>query len=196
MPASQMVLIALLAQAAAHPVYGPTAPPKPQSKVVAAAPAAGDNCDRRPKSDREIVVCAPRSEGYRLNPDVIEAKREAKNQGNPPKSRETYKDANACASVGPFGCTGTPAINLIAVGLVAAQMARRAMTGGNVGEMFVTRPQKTEYELYTEARTRREAEEKAAAAAQLAQAARAEAAKAAPKTASTPPRPSATAAAP
>ncbi len=137
MPASQIALIALLAEAAAHPVYGPTAPPKPQPKVVAAAPAAGDNCDRRPKSDREIVVCAPRSEGYRLNPDVIEAKREAKNQGNPPKSRETYKDANACASVGPFGCTGTPAINLIAVGLVAAQMARRALTGGNVGEMFV-----------------------------------------------------------
>ena len=195
MPASQIALMVLLAEAAAHPVYGPPAPPKPQPKVVAAAPAA-DNCDRRPKNDREIVVCAPRSDGYRLDPDVIEAKKAAKNGGNPTNPRPNYKDANACASVGPFGCTGTPAINLIAVGLVAAQMARRAMTGGNVGEMFITRPQKTEYELYTEAKHRREAEEKAAAAAQLAQAARAELAKTAPKTNSTAAQPSATAAAP
>jgi hypothetical protein len=184
MPASQIALMVLLAEAAAHPVYGPPAPPKPQPKVVAAAPAA-DNCDRRPKNDREIVVCAPRSDGYRLDPDVVEAKKAAKNGGNPTNPRPNYKDANACASVGPFGCTGTPAINLIAVGLVAAQMARRAMTGGNVGEMFVTRPQKTEYELYTEAKHRREAEEKAAAAAQLAAAARAQAAKSAPSASAT-----------
>ncbi len=187
MPASQIALIALLAEAAAaHPVYGPAAPAKPQPKVAA---SSADSCDRRPRNDREIVVCAPRSEGYRLNPDVIEAKRGARNQGNPPKSPETYRDANACASVGPFGCTGTPAINLIAAGMVLAQMARRAATGGNVGEMFITRPQKTEYELYAEAKQRRESKEKAQAAAALAQAARAEAAKASPK-------PSATSAAP
>lgn len=188
MPASQIVLIALLAEAATHPVYGPTAPPKPAPpKVVTAAPNSCD--DRRPKNDREIVVCAPRTDGYRLNPDVMEAKREAKGQGNPPKSPETYRDANACASVGPFGCTGTPAINLIAVGLVAAEMARRAATGGNVGEMFITRPQKSEYELYIDAKKRREAKERAAAAAQIAAAARAQAAKTAAS-------PSATAAAP
>lgn len=175
---SSLALFALLAEAAAHPVYGPAAPAKPQPKIAATAPAAESCADQRPRNDREIVVCAPRSDGYRLNPDVLEAKREAKNGGNRTNPPPSYRDTTACGSVGPFGCTGTPAINLIAVGMVLATMARRAATGGNVGAMFVT-PQKSEYELYVEAKARREAKEKAAAAAQLAQAARAQAPKAA-----------------
>jgi hypothetical protein len=187
---SSLALIALLAEAAAQPVYGPAAPAKPQPKVAAAALAADRCAEQRPRNDREIVVCAPRPDGYRLNPDVLEAKREAKSGGNRTNPPPSYRDTTACASVGPFGCTGTPTINLLAVGMVLATMARRAATGGNVGEMFVT-PQKSEYDLYVEARARREAKEKAAAAAQLAEVARAQAAA---KLAAAPP--SATTAAP
>lgn len=68
-------------------------------------------------------------------------------------------------------------------------MAHRAATGGNVGQMFVTDPQKTEFDLYKEARAEREAKERADAAAKIAAAARAQAAASAAK-------PSATAAAP
>jgi hypothetical protein len=191
---SSLALIALLAEAAAHPVYGPQVPPKPQPKVAAAPPAADRCADQRPRNDREIVVCAPRSDGYRLNPDVIEAKREAKNGGNRTNPPPSYKDTTACGAVGPFGCTGTPAINLIAVGMVLATMARRAATGGNVGAMFVT-PQKSEYDLYVEAKARREAKERAAAAAQIAEAARARAAKPVAKPVAAAP-PNATTAAP
>ncbi|MEO7751286.1 MAG: hypothetical protein ABIS09_08195 [Sphingomicrobium sp.] len=186
-----LFLIALLAQAAApptagtgesatsthgQPLYGPklaAKPAKPQYKA-----SSEDGCAKqRPSSEREIVVCAPRTDGYRLNPDILEAKRELKGQANRPNPSPDYK-GNGCSAVGPFGCTGTPAVNLIAAAIVLATMAKTAATGGNVGKMFVTDPQKTEYQLYLEAKKRRESAEKAAAAAQLASAARAAAAKA------------------
>ncbi|MES2119588.1 MAG: hypothetical protein V4513_03305 [Pseudomonadota bacterium] len=171
-----MALLALIALAAPAATYGPVAPAPPKPKVTASSAAAQDACrNQRPKNDREIVVCAPRTEGYRINPDIMEAKREARAQSVRPRSPESYKDTTACQSVGPWGCTGTPSINLIAVGMVLATMARRAATGGNVGQMFVTDPQKTEYQLYLEAKARREAREKTEAAAALAKAARAKA---------------------
>lgn len=168
-----MAPFALIALAAPVATYGPVVPAPPKPKVAATTTAARDPClDQRPKNDREIVVCAPRSDGYRLNPDVMEAKREARAQSVRPRPPESYR-SNDCASVGPFGCTGTPAINLIAAGIALATMARRAATGGNVGQMFVTDPQKSEYQLYLEAKARREAKEKAEAAAALAKAAQA-----------------------
>lgn len=168
-----MAPLALIALAAPVAIYGPVVPAPPKPKVASTTAAARDPClDQRPKNDREIVVCAPRSDGYRLNPDIMEAKREAQAQSVRPRPPESYK-ANDCASVGPFGCTGTPAINLIAAGIALATMARRAATGGNVGQMFVTNPQKSEYQLYLEAKARREAKEKAEAAAKLAKAAQA-----------------------
>jgi hypothetical protein len=171
-----MAPLALIALAAPVATYGPVAPAPPKPKVTASAAAAQDAClNQRPRNDREIVVCAPRADGYRLNPDLMEAKREARAQNIRPRPPETYKDTTACQSVGPWGCTGTPSINLIAAGMVLATMARRAATGGNVGQMFVTNPQKSEYQLYLEAKARREAREKAEAAAALAKAAQAKA---------------------
>jgi hypothetical protein len=163
MTARFIASIALLAWAgaAAASTYGPVAPVplKPQVKTA----IAKDKCaDQRPRNDREIVVCAPRPEGFRLNPDVVEARREARSGGpvNPPPN---YKE-NSCAVVGPWSCTGG-GINLIAAGIALATMARRAATGGNVGQMFVTNPQPTEYELYQAAKKRREAREATTAAA-------------------------------
>lgn len=182
MPAGPLALIALFGQlAASQPVYGPSAPdaPKPVVKVPSPTP---DNCERQQKAtnDHEIVVCAPRSDGYRINKDIMQAKKDFKAQQNRPNPPPNYAQ-NSCATVGPMGCMGqgTAAIDLISAGLVLATMARRAMTGGNVGQMFITNPQKSEYEFYTEAKQRREAEEKAAAAKQIAEAARAKAAAAA-----------------
>ena len=74
---------------------------------------------------------------------------------------------NSCA-VGPAGCQYA-GINLLGAALTAAQMAERAAKGQEIGSMFQTDPHPTEYQLYVEAKKRREAKE-AAAAAKAAQA--------------------------
>ena len=185
MPAGAIVFLAMMSPTAT--AYGPelpVAPPKPKFESN-----VRDSCaDQKPKNDNEIVVCAPRADGYRINPDIMKAKRAVTAQRIGQKPREDYKNGTACQSVGPFGCTGTPTINLIQAAAVVATMAKRAATGGNVGQMFVTNPQKSEYELYKEAKAEREASEKAAAAAAVRNAARAAQAKAqsAPSAAGTP----------
>ena len=158
--------IAMLAQVAgAAPNHGPVvqAPPSPPAETVVAAETAPERCAAPPPTMEpgEIFVCAPRPQGYRLNPDVMEAKRQLRS--GRPKRPERMRDTS-CASVGPFGCTPGTGIDLIGGAIVAATMAARAARGENVGRMFVTDPQPTEYELYVEAKRIREAKEAEAAA--------------------------------
>ena len=165
MPAGLLVAIALLAEAApANP-----APPKPpQTELQTKAP---DRCPTLPATAQpgEIVVCGKRPEGYRLDPDVMEAKREMRGGGRP-KRPDRMKDTS-CAVVGPAGCIGAnPGINLIGAALTAAEMAARLSKGQEIGSMFVTDPQPTEYQLYVEAKRAREAKEAEAAAVKAAKA--------------------------
>jgi hypothetical protein len=139
-----------LALAAEAPATVPQAAPPPQ--------AADDSCSpRRPTSDREVVICAEKPQGYRIDPDILEAKRQARNHTRP-KPPNKMADTS-CTVVGPAPCMGAPMINLIGAALTAMTMAEKAMRGENVGRMFITDPQPTEYELYKEAKARREAEE-------------------------------------
>ncbi|MEO6225320.1 MAG: hypothetical protein ABIO80_05665 [Sphingomicrobium sp.] len=175
MPAGAIALLALLAQSAvaaapAPPAtagYGPDAPKvadKPPA-VAAAGVATKDGCtNQRARNDREIVVCAARPQGYRLNPDVLEAKREMRSGGGP-RPPESYK-YNACSVVGPMGCMGQgmAGINLVGAALVLGQMAARVAQGKEIGSMFVTDPHPTEYQLYQAAKKRREAREAQAVA--------------------------------
>lgn len=164
MPAGLSVALALLAEAAA---YGPAAPPP----KVAPTPAA-DACatPSASASQREIVICAQRPNGYRLDPDVMEARREAKNAlAGRPRRPETMKD-NPCATVGPMGCRGGAGFNIAAAAIAAATIAQRLAKGEDIGSIFVTDPSPSEYQLYVEAKHRREAREaeaKAAAKAKL-----------------------------
>ena len=148
--------IALLfaAQAAADASYGPAAPPAPKPKATEAASA----CAAPPvdMDKGEIFVCAPRPEGYRIDPDVLKASKQARNRTKP-KRPERLVDTS-CATVGPHGCMST-GIDLLNAAFVAAQMAQKAISGGNVGQMFVTDPQLSEYELYQLAKAEREAKE-------------------------------------
>ena len=99
----------------------------------------------------------------------MEAKREMRSGGRP-KRPDRLKDTS-CETVGPAGCIGAGAgINLIGAALTAAEMAARLSRGQEIGSMFVTDPQPTEYQLYQEAKQRREAKEAAAAAAAKAKA--------------------------
>jgi len=167
--------LALLAQSAAsaaatQPVQPPSAPAK--------AATAGDACSpAQAKPDtRTIVICAQRPNGYRLNPDVGQAKREAHSGGRPPSPYEQPRPD--CASVGPFPCVSA-GIPLFAAAVTAAEMAKRLAEGKEIGSMFKTDPHPSEYQLYLEAKARREAAEAEKAAAAKAKAEAAAKAKAA-----------------
>ena len=133
-------------------------PPQPESK---AAPAPDPVCESR-EQQGQIVICAPRPQGYRLNPDVMEAKRAIRRGGLKPPEYRT-KD-NSCATVGPMGCFNA-GINLLAAAATAAEMAKRLAEGKEVGSLFVTDPHPDEYQLYQMAKAMREAREAEAATA-------------------------------
>jgi hypothetical protein len=159
------VAILLLAEAAGD--YGPAASPAPAQP---AASAGERDCMAQNKDPnaQAIVICAPKPQGYRLPPDVAEARR-LKKRGEtvrPKNPHETFAD-HSCATVGPMGCRGTPTINMIAVAAVAAQIGARLAKGQEVGTMFETTPASSEYQLYLEAKKRREEKEAAAAAAKV-----------------------------
>ena len=75
----------LLAQAAAQ-----TSQRSESATTPIAAPASGpaDRCPAPSLDNKTIVVCSDRPQGYRLNPDVIEARREVKSGGRPPGRAE------------------------------------------------------------------------------------------------------------
>ena len=157
-------------EAADYSVYGPGLPPKPKPKVRAAAADACKPIDPKDVNDetREIVVCAPKQEGYRIDPDVMKAQRIKKSNGKK-RGPERLVD-NSCASVGPMGCRGGAGINVVAAAVTAATMLKRAVNGENVGEMFITDPQPDEYQIYLQAKREREAKEAEEAAAAKAKA--------------------------
>ena len=119
-------------------------------------------------NSRQIVICAVKPEGYRVNPDVLEAKRELHNGGRP-KPPEDFKQNN-CATIGPMGCRGSY-FNVMAAAVAAAEMVDRLSKGEEVGSLLVTDPHPSEYQLYLEAKKRRE-EKEAEARAEAAAAAR------------------------
>ncbi len=174
MLAGLFVAIAMLAQVAgAAPANPrPPEPPKPptqaadaEAKATDAEAKAADRCPVLPANAQpgEIVVCAKRPEGYRLDPDVIEAKR-AMRSGGRPKRPDRMRDTS-CAVVGAAGCIGAnPGINLLGAALTAADMAARLARGEEIGSLFVTDPQRSEYQLYLEAKREREAKEAEVAA--------------------------------
>ena len=164
MPADLPVVIAMLVQAASG---APAAVPPPQPSH--GAQAVNEACPSEPPkaNQRDIVICAPRPQGYRLNPDVMEARREVRSGGRPTRPGGTVDDS---CRVGPRPCVGA-GINLVAAAITAATMAERAVKGENVGEMFVTDPHPSEYQLYLMAKARREQREAEAAAKAKAKAA-------------------------
>jgi hypothetical protein len=151
------VALIFLAQAATAPDQAEAKPP---------VQTTADPCSpRTPEANaREIVICAERPNGYRIDPDVLAARR-AKKQAlaGRPKPPNKMKDTS-CTVVGPAPCMDQPMINLIGAALTAAEMAARLSRGQEIGSMFVTDPQPNEYQLYQQAKAEREAEEASKAA--------------------------------
>lgn len=167
------VALALLAEGVA---YGPAPPPAPKPPAKA-APRESCEAQQANASTREIVICAQRSSGYRLNPDVMEAKREARQALAGRLKTPAEKASVDNSSVGPMAGYGARSIDLLAMAIGAATMAKRLAEGKEIGSMFVTRPQPDEYHRYLEAKQRREAREAAERAAAIVAAAKAEQAK-------------------
>lgn len=139
--------------------------PAPTSASMAAADLRACNAVNNDPNARQIVVCAPKPQGYRIDPDVLAARRMKKNgdPGRPRNPHETFVD-HSCATVGPMGCRGGPVIDIATAAVTAATMVGKAVKGENVGKMWVTDPQRNEYQLYLEAKKAREAKEKEQAA--------------------------------
>ena len=138
-----------------------------QAEAPGGAPGKAECSPKVPDlNSREIIVCAPKPEGYRIDPDVMAAKK-AKRQAlaGRPKPPENFKD-HSCKVVGPAPCMDAPGINLLAAAATAAEMAKRLSTGQEIGSMFVTDPQTTEYQYYKQAKKEREAKEAAKKAAE------------------------------
>jgi hypothetical protein len=175
MPFGLSVVLALAAQAAASfPQASPAPEPAP---TVSKRPASGADDACAPAhpdaSTREIVICAQRPQGYRLNPDVMEARREMRSGGRPRPPESRTRD-NSCATVGPAGCIAAAAgINLLGAAATLGTMATRLSKGEEIGSMFRTTPEPTEYQLYLWAKQRREAREAEKATAAKAKAAQA-----------------------
>lgn len=149
------VALVILAQAAQQP-------PATNPPATAGSTAKPGDCSDRTISSSDsdgttILICAQRPEGYRLNPDVMEAKREMRSGGRP-RRPSTEAPPPDCATVGPAPCVNA-GINLLAAAAVAAEMGKRLATGQEIGSMFVTDPHPDEYQLYQMAKARREAEE-------------------------------------
>lgn len=172
MPAGLTVAFVLLAQAAsagsapAQSSYGPVeaVPPKP-----AAPPSDQTQRECAPQSKdpkaNEIVVCAVKPNGYRLPPDIVEARR-LKKEGitiRPHNPHETFAD-HSCATVGPMGCRGTPTIDMLAVAATAAEISKRLAKGQEIGSVFETEKASTDYQYYQIAKKEREDKEASAAA--------------------------------
>jgi hypothetical protein len=152
-----LVLLAQSVSAAApagSPLAGRTAPP---AKASVANPREDCSPSSPAADQRSIVICAQRPNGYRLNPDVMEAKREKRKGDGGPPGRPSIAVQTPC-SVGPQPCQSA-GINLIGAGITAVTMVERAAKGENVGDMFVTDPHPSEYQLYVMAKKRREARE-------------------------------------
>ena len=133
----------LLAQAEAAPPPPPSPAPAPP---VTAETVTDETCeDARPNADtRTITVCAQRPNGYRLNPDVMAAKRVKRGgRGAAPKPAENFK-RDECATVGPMGCRGQGVIDIPSAAIAAVQMVAKAVQGEDVGKMFQTDKQMSE----------------------------------------------------
>ncbi len=184
MPAGLPVALLLFAQAAANapaknasPAYGPAAaaPVSPAVPVKAAERECATQ--KTPVNSNEIVVCAVKPQGYRIDPDVMEARRlKKKGDPGPPRNpHETYAD-HSCATVGPMGCRFGPTFDVVGAAMAAANMIDKAVKGEDVGKALVTDPSRDEYQLYLQAKKAREEKQADAAAKAVADAARAKAA--------------------
>jgi hypothetical protein len=156
------VALALLAPAASaqQPDSAPAAAEPPTTAPTPAGPnPPAARCSTPGPNDREIVICAERPHGYRIDPDVRQAVRARRSGGRPTRPGPGGGRDTSCTVVGPFACGPSAGVNLVSAVGTLATMASRVAKGEEIGSMFVTDPNPSEYQLYREAKQAREAKE-------------------------------------
>jgi len=164
MSAGCILAAAMLAQATDAPAAanGPAEPAPPN--VAANSQQPRKDCSPQvpdPKSDT-IVVCVVKPDGYRIDPDILAAKKAKRDADHGRPLNRSEKLADSSCAVGPHACVDT-GINLLAVALTAAEIADRVSKGQEIGSVLKTDPQLTEYEYYQLAKAERERKESEAA---------------------------------
>lgn len=154
--AAPLMPIALMMLAQAAVPAAPDAQARPAASVQARCGV--------PTGDT-IVVCAEKPDGYRIDPDIMAARRGMKPGSGAPRANNPAVRPD-CATVGPAPCM-TAGVNLLGVALTAAEMASRLAKGEEIGSMFKTDPSPSEYQLYRMAKAEREAKQAAQAAARI-----------------------------
>jgi hypothetical protein len=119
----------------------------------------------RSEDTRNILVCGQRQQPYRLDPSVMEAGEKVKN--NSRSATSAVPAAQAACSSSPMGCTkDLGSLDLANVAIVVGTAAVRAAKGEDWAKVF--RPGgPDEYQLYQQAKLRREAEAEERAAAEV-----------------------------
>ena len=161
-----------------HPTYGPAAAPAP--KATAPVQSTTNQCPAPATTDPKaapIIVCAIKPQGYRIDPDVLAARRMKKkgDPGAPKNPHETDAD-HSCSALGPIGCRGGQTFNIVGAAMAAANVIDKAVKDENVGQALATDPSHSEYQLYKEAKREREEKEAEKAAKAVSDAAKAKAA--------------------
>jgi hypothetical protein len=130
---------------------------------AAGVPAAADPCQS--KDARDIVVCAERGRPYQLDPTVLEAAEKA--ESNARNATTSVPLAQAVCASAPSGCgTGLESLDLANVAFVVGTAAFRAAQGKDWTAAF-RHGGPGEYQLYLQAKQRREAQELDRAAARV-----------------------------
>jgi hypothetical protein len=180
LPLALVLLAQVAGEAAAAPaaapaaIYGPAAPAAPKPAAAPVKPAEPCPPPASTGSSQEIVICAEKPQGYRIDPDVLKARREKNSAGRPTRPGPIAMKDNSCTVVGTAPCMNAPMINLLAAAATLAEMGERLSKGEEIGSMFVTDPHPSEYQLYLEAKHDREAAEAEKAKAAKAKAATAD----------------------
>lgn len=163
-----LYIVLLASVQSAAPAAGPDValqgPAQPSARPNAEAAGPKPSCRNIvPTEPGEIVVCAERPQGYRIDPDLLEARRIVREHRRKPRPPDRMTD-KSCQTVGPMGCRGEVGVNLLAAAVTAAEMAKRLSEGKEIGSMFITDPQLDEYQVYLALKKARE--EKAQEAAE------------------------------
>jgi hypothetical protein len=150
--------IILTLSAAAAPAATPTSSADAPSASAPAGRSTGASDLPCPSGDpQSIVVCAQRGQAYRLDSNVIDASRQAEANGRSASS--AAPPAQAVCAASPMGCgTGLEGLDLANVAIVAGTTAVRAAKGEDWRRAFRTGGA-DEYQLYRQAKQRREAQE-------------------------------------
>ena len=141
----------------------------PHTMNVSAAPASAPraelpNASCQSQDARSITVCAQRPQGYRLDPTVTEASREAEQRSR--SATSAVPAAQAVCSTSPTGCPARlRSLDWANVAFVVATTAVRAAKGEDWTKAFKTGGSTDEYQLYQQAKQRREARDTERAAA-------------------------------